>query len=106
MYLQYNITNKQNMKTGVKGMAKAIRSDIKNFLTQVRQTIKNKNGFHLEDREKNMKALINYNIPIDSVKYYIEYLEVEHYSKGPEPDDQDEYDHDWWFFGREIDKNR
>lgn len=84
-------------------MTEVTISEIEDFLTRVRKTINTQHGFHLVEREKNMKALTNYNIPIDSVKYFIEYLEVKHYWKGPEPDDQDGYDHNWWFFGRKID---
>ncbi|MBS3812103.1 MAG: type II toxin-antitoxin system MqsR family toxin [Halanaerobiales bacterium] len=84
-------------------MVKATVNDIEDFLTKVREIIKTKNGFHLVNRKKNIKALTKYNIPINSVKYFIEYLNVQHYSKGPEPDEQDQYDHDWWFFGRKLD---
>lgn len=84
-------------------MTKATSSEVKYFLTQVRKIINTQNGFHLEDREKNMKALTDYNIPIDSVKYFIEYLKVKHYNKGPEQDEQDKYNHYWWFFSRGID---
>jgi len=84
-------------------MVISTKSDVEDFLTQVQNIINTQNGFYLKDRRKNMKALTNYNIPIESVKYFIEYLDVQHYSKGPEQDDQDEYDHSWWFFGRVID---
>lgn len=84
-------------------MVISTRDEINTFLSQVNQIIKRKNGFHLQNREKNMKALVKYNIPIDTVKYFIEYLKVQHYSKGPEPDNNDKYNHNWWFFGRKID---
>lgn len=84
-------------------MVISTKSDVEDFLTRVRKIINTKKGFHLERRKKNLRALSDYNIPVESAKYFIEYLEVKHYSKGPEPDDQDEFDHDWWFFGREID---
>ena len=88
-------------------MVKATRTEVKEFLTRVRKIINTQNGFHLhlKDRKKNMDALTEYNIPIESAKFFIEYLEVKHYWKGPESDDKDEYDHDWWFFGREIDSS-
>ncbi|MGM0411080.1 MAG: type II toxin-antitoxin system MqsR family toxin [Bacillota bacterium] len=82
------------------------RSEVKAFLAQVREKInKIRGGFHLIKRKdkKNQKSLDKHGISIDVAKEYVENLRVENYWKGPEPDDKDRNDYNWWFFAKWID---
>ena len=83
-------------------MALANKSEINNFLSQMREVIGKINGFHFVDREKNLNSLYKHGLKIDIAKFYIETLEVKDYWKGPEPDDKEFNNYDWWFFAREI----
>jgi hypothetical protein len=68
----------------------------------MREVIGKINGFHFVDREKNLNSLYKHGLTIDIAKFYIETLEVKDYWKGPEPDDKEFNNYDWWFFAREI----
>ena len=83
-------------------MALANKSEINNFLSRMREVIGKINGFHFVDREKNLNSLYKHGLTIDIAKFYIETLEVKDYWKGPEPDDKEFNNYDWWFFAREI----
>ncbi|SDC66802.1 hypothetical protein [Halanaerobium congolense] len=78
------------------------KSKINNFLSRMREVIGKINGFHFVDREKNLNSLYKHGLTIDIAKFYIETLEVKDYWKGPEPDDKEFNNYDWWFFAREI----
>jgi hypothetical protein len=83
-------------------MALANKSEINNFLSQMREVIGKINGFHFVDREKNLNSLYKHGLKIDIAKSYVETLEVKDYWKGPEPDDKEFNNYEWWFFAREI----
>lgn len=78
------------------------KSAIKAFLSQVCEKMNKINGFQFIDREKNLNSIYKHGLTIDMAKTYIKDLEVEHYWKGPEPDDKDINNYDWWFFARWI----
>lgn len=77
-------------------------SEIKKFLSKVRQVIDKVGGFNFHEREKNMKALNKHGLTIDIAKFYIKNLEVKDYYKGPCEDDKDDCDDIWWIFEKKI----
>ncbi|TDO94136.1 hypothetical protein DFR79_104101 [Halanaerobium saccharolyticum] len=83
-------------------MSLADKAKINKFLSLMREVIGKINGFHLIDREKNLNSLYKHGLTIDIAKFYIENLAVKDYWKGPEPDDKEFNNYEWWFFAREI----
>lgn len=83
-------------------MELSTEQEIKAFLSRVKEVMHKINGFHLIERKKNLDSLDKHGLSIDIAELYIENLTVEDYLKGPEQDDQEQYDHCWWFFAKKI----
>ena len=77
------------------------KEQIESFLNDFKQKMKEKNGFTMVPRERNINELKSFGIKIITVKGIVNSLNFTHYCSGPEKDS--EYpENNLWVFGYEF----